>query len=60
MPAAKRAISGLFRAGKWKHPIMRVALEVWRHWPGFALRQADIPVLYGMVVPMLKNQLLHR
>ena len=40
-------------------------LEVWpeSHWPGFALRQADVfLVLYGMVVYAIRfnNQLLHR
>ena len=41
------------------------SLEVWpeSHWPGFALRQADVfLVLYGMVVYAIRfnNQLLHR
>ena len=43
----------------------RTVLEVWpeSHWPGFALRQADVfIVLYGMVVYAIRfnNQLLHR
>ena len=46
-------------------PKTYLLLEVWpeSHWPGFALRQADVfLVLYGMVVYAIRfnNQLLHR